>query len=561
MRFCSACGSRFSNDTRYCPIDGQPTMELAEDVERTDPLIGRVLDGRYRIERSVGEGGMGIVYLATHVTLNKRMAVKVLRGEMARDQDVVQRFVQEAQASSAIGHPNIIDISDFGRLPDNAVFFVMEYLEGEPLTDRISRSKGLQVREALPILEQIASALSSAHSAGIVHRDMKPDNIFLIQRGQTRDFVKVLDFGIAKVGGAASKLTKTGTVFGTPHYMSPEQAAGQMVDQRTDIYALGVIMYEMVTGKVPFDADTFMGILSKHMFEPPRPPTEVGEKADLGALEPVILRALAKKPEQRYQSMDDLIVDLGLVRSGERPNLPMTSVPVPNLGPRVNEFARHAPAQTVVQYAPGAQNPQRHADDGADGALGFSRRTIITLFLSVFALLAIGVIAGGAYAFTRRAATVTAAADHVPSSPTPSPNAPTETVPPSSAPVIRTEMVRIESSPGGAAVTVDGATIGVTPVSMPKPTGADVHPIELTLAGYEVARFVVTPSTADVLSIPLAAVVAEAPRVASETRPSTGPRPSSGRLPPSTPAVEIPPPTMVAPAGMMPATDVIDPWE
>ena len=557
MRFCSACGSRFSNDTRYCPIDGQPTMELADDVERTDPLIGRVLDGRYRIERSVGEGGMGIVYLATHVTLNKRMAVKVLRGEMARDQDVVQRFVQEAQASSAIGHPNIIDISDFGRLPDNAVYFVMEYLEGEPLTDRIARSRGLSVREALPILEQIASALSSAHSSGIVHRDMKPDNIFLIQRGQTRDFVKVLDFGIAKVGGAASKLTKTGTVFGTPHYMSPEQAAGQTVDQRTDIYALGVIMYEMVTGKVPFDADTFMGILSKHMFEPPRPPTEVGEKADLGALEPVILRALAKKPEQRYQSMDDLIVDLGLVRSGERPNVPMTAVPVPNLGPRVNEFARNAPAQTIVQPRSGTR--PAHGDENAEGALGFSRRSIITLFLSVFALLAIGVIAGGAYAFTRRASTVTAAADHVPSSPAPSAQpAPAEAP---VAPPIRAATVRIESSPEGATVTVDGAMLGFTPVSMPKPTGDDLRPIELTLAGHEVVHFVVTPATPDVISIPLSAFIAEAPRAASVTRPSGGSRPTGDRPSASAPAIVNPPPTMAAPPGMMPVADVIDPWE
>ena len=187
MRFCSACGSRFSSDTRYCPIDGTPTIERAEEGPRVDPLIGRVLDGRYRVDRAIGEGGMGIVYLATHVALQKRMALKVLRGDMARDQDVVQRFVQEAQASSAIGHPNIIDISDFGRLPDNSVFFVMEMLEGEPLTDRIARSKGLAVRESVVILEQIASALSSAHAAGIVHRDLKPDNIFLIQRGQPID--------------------------------------------------------------------------------------------------------------------------------------------------------------------------------------------------------------------------------------------------------------------------------------------------------------------------------------------------------------------------------------
>ncbi|HJL30506.1 MAG TPA: serine/threonine-protein kinase, partial [Polyangiaceae bacterium LLY-WYZ-15_(1-7)] len=314
MRFCSVCGARFSNDVRFCPHDGQPLDDLPEPAEpEVDPLLGQVLDDRYRIEEILGEGGMGVVYLATHVALNKRMALKVLQGDMAKDETVVARFIQEAQSSSAIGHPNIIDISDFGRLPDGTAYFVMELLEGESLTQLIQRGR-MTIAEVVHVGEQIASALGAAHERGIVHRDLKPDNVQLIQRGNDDRFVKVLDFGIAKVGGASSKLTKTGMIFGTPHYMSPEQAAGQSVDARADIYALGVILYEMCTGSVPFDGDTFMGILSKHMFEEPPRPSEL----DAGgcALEPVVMRALAKKPEDRYPTMEALITDLRRVRDG-----------------------------------------------------------------------------------------------------------------------------------------------------------------------------------------------------------------------------------------------------
>ena len=300
---------------RFCPTDGQPTQQLPEEKqEAVDPLLGSVVDGRYRVDRVIGEGGMGVVYAAMHVTLGKRVALKVLRGEMARDDEVVKRFVQEAQASSSIGHANIIDITDFGRLPDGTSYFVMEYLEGMSLTQLIEQGGSMGSDEALGIIEQVASALSAAHGRGIIHRDLKPDNIYLVKRGQQNHFVKVLDFGIAKVGGANSKLTKTGMVFGTPYYMSPEQAAGQTIDARTDIYALGIIMYEMFTGQVPFDGDTFMGILSKHMFEAPVPPRERVAAAQLPA-EPIILRCLAKRPEDRYPSMDALIGDLRAVDS------------------------------------------------------------------------------------------------------------------------------------------------------------------------------------------------------------------------------------------------------
>ena len=316
MRVCPQCGNEFEGAIQFCPNDGSPTREAAvAGPPPTDPLIGRVIDGRYRIEKQIGEGGMGVVYLASHTVLQKRLALKVLRGDNSKDAEVVQRFMQEAQAATSIGHENIIDISDFGRLPDGSVYFVMEYLDGQSLAAMIQRGGSVPMADAVHIIKQMASALEGAHARGIVHRDLKPDNVFVISQLKDPLFVKVLDFGVAKVGGGASKLTKTGMVFGTPHYMSPEQAAGHTVDQRTDVYALGVIMYEMFTGKVPFDADTFMGILSKHMFEAPIPPTEVSGAA-LGAMETVILRALEKTPDDRYQSMTELLTDLDTVAAG-----------------------------------------------------------------------------------------------------------------------------------------------------------------------------------------------------------------------------------------------------
>ena len=244
------------------------------DHQRQDPLIGQVLDGRYRIEAVIGEGGMGLVYKAVHAALRKPLAVKVLRPEVTKNEQIVARFKQEAQSASQIGNQHIIDISDFGELRDGSTYFVMEFLGGRSLTAALEQDR-FDTPRTIHVAKQLSKALGAAHEIGIVHRDMKPDNVQLIERGDDRDFVKVLDFGIAKVGGGTSKLTQAGQVFGTPHYMSPEQCAGTAVDHRTDIYALGVILYEMATGKVPFDADNLMGILTKHLYENPLPPHDL----------------------------------------------------------------------------------------------------------------------------------------------------------------------------------------------------------------------------------------------------------------------------------------------
>ena len=272
-----------------------------------DPMLGQVLDGRYRVIEKLGEGGMGEVYAAEHVHIEKRVAVKLLRAEIVSNKEAVSRFRQEARSASSIGHKNIIAIEDFGTIADGRIYLCMELLEGAAFNDMISGSQ-LPMDRLLNILIQTGHGLAAAHAKDIVHRDMKPENIFVT----TGDVPKLLDFGIAKVSGADGQnhLTRTGTIFGTPFYMAPEQALGQAVDHRADIYAMGVIMYEVFTGSIPFQGESFMGILTQHITAEPKPvavmAAEHGRQV-APALDEIIVRAMKKDPEERYQTMDELV--------------------------------------------------------------------------------------------------------------------------------------------------------------------------------------------------------------------------------------------------------------
>jgi serine/threonine-protein kinase len=278
-------------------------------------LVGTVVSGRYRIERLLGEGGMGAVYQAEHTHMRKRLAVKVLHSEMSRLPEVVQRFEREAVAASHIDHPNVAGATDFGKLEDGSFFLVLEYVEGKSLRDAITAGR-LELGRALHIARQIAAALSRAHSLGIVHRDLKPENVMLIQRDADADFVKVLDFGIAKVpvGELASEptdgkaLTQLGMVYGTPEYMAPEQALGQHVDARADLYALGIIMYEMLAGKRPFEHDSKVALLGMHVTAPVPKFADRAPAANVPAeVEAIIGKLLAKEAQERFGEAKELI--------------------------------------------------------------------------------------------------------------------------------------------------------------------------------------------------------------------------------------------------------------
>jgi len=323
MRICPQCGDTYGGAEQFCPNDGsrlegtaeleEVPIELVKEEDEPDFFVGSTIQGRYRVLERLGEGGMGVVYVAEHVEIEKRVAVKVLRDDFSKRPEVVQRFRQEARSASKIGHPNIVDVTDFGQLDDGGVFFVMECLEGMGLNE-IARGQPIELARVVPIVEQIARALQAAHEKGIVHRDLKPENVFLIEREGIPEFVKILDFGIAKISDRDSegkRLTKTGMIFGTPEYMSPEQAAGRPLDHRVDIYALGCMMYEMFTGNVPYDGESFMAVLTQHMFEPIPAIEEVYPDTDVPpSVRAVVYKAMAKEVEDRYPDMTSLREDL-----------------------------------------------------------------------------------------------------------------------------------------------------------------------------------------------------------------------------------------------------------
>jgi len=318
---CPKCATHYSERIKFCPFDGEQ-LELAADWDPAeDPLIGQTVSNRYQVVGILAEGGMGTVYRVRHAKLGNLFAMKVLRSDLAEDPEVAERLIGEARATAAIGHPNIVSVSDFGEI-DRALlpglgelklpYFVMECLDGPSLADAIRADGKLEPIRVVHIMIQVAGALEAAHKVGIIHRDLKPANVRLTS-DKGGEIAKVVDFGVAKVIGG-SKRTLPGQVFGTPHYMSPEQGQGQDVDLRTDVYAVGIMIFECLAGTVPFAADTYMGVVTQHMV------TATPELDDAACgelpLAPVVARCLAKDPAARYGSMSDLVAELQVVLDG-----------------------------------------------------------------------------------------------------------------------------------------------------------------------------------------------------------------------------------------------------
>ncbi len=306
---CPACGMRGLE--AYCPNDGQRRV-LRDAIESGDPLVGKVIDGRYAIERRLGQGGMGAVYVATQLLVERRVVVKVMRADTGYDETIRGRFLREARAASRVTHTNVVTIHDFGYTDDGMAYLVMELVQGPSLADVLDVEERLPWRRAAHIVAQVARALEAAHRVGIVHRDVKPGNVMLARDEGGGEIAKVLDFGVARVLDAGdARLTRSGAVMGTPAYMAPEQAAGREVGPAADVYALGAMLFDLVTGQLPFSGQNITDVLLQHMAA--RPPTmrEVApEAAAPGAMEVLVRRCLEKRPERRPGSAMEVADEL-----------------------------------------------------------------------------------------------------------------------------------------------------------------------------------------------------------------------------------------------------------
>jgi serine/threonine protein kinase len=329
VRRCPTCQAQYTSDARVCPMDG------AKLEDTVDPLVGRTIGGRYLVCELIGTGGMGTVYRGRHQLVGRDVALKFLSPRYASDASARERFLREARAANRIDHEHIIDITDFGETADKLVFLVMEYLEGETLSSIIEKGP-LEPRRALTIALQLATALARAHELDVIHRDIKPDNIFVLQR-RGGDFVKLLDFGLAKVLGE-HRLTATGKVFGTPEYLAPEQARGEVLTGAADQYALGCVIYEMLSGLLPFEG-TSADVVIKHLHALPEPPSARYRELPLAReLDGLVLRMMAKNARDRftdaYHLADELRGMLDQLQGGRSSSRPprrsgMLSVPPP----------------------------------------------------------------------------------------------------------------------------------------------------------------------------------------------------------------------------------------
>ncbi len=332
---CPSCGSDFPGINDTCPLDGTK-------LQLKDSLIGTTLAGRYKILSKIGRGGMSVVYKGQHLLMDRIVAIKMLHADLISDPVTISRFQQEAKAVSSLTHPNVILIYDFGLSSQGLPYLVMDYLQGDSLSDIVKRQGHLPVKRCIEIFTQACDALTHAHHKGIIHRDIKPANIMLTIDEDKHEIVKVVDFGIAKMlprdGEEAIKLTQTGEIFGTPLYMSPEQIMGKPLDVRSDIYSLGCVIYESLTGRPPCLGSNAVDTMNKHLVqEPPHFADALPEEYIPEAIEAVVWQALAKDPDKRYQTMNELKQDLLIAggptdwkdSAGKAPTLRATGWQVP----------------------------------------------------------------------------------------------------------------------------------------------------------------------------------------------------------------------------------------
>ncbi len=482
--------------------------------------VGQTI-GNYRLTARLGEGGMGVVYLAEHPVIGKKVALKAIHPELSRNAEVVSRFITEAKSVNQIGHEHIVDIADFGTTPGGEFYFIMEYLQGEAMADRLKREGRLDPTRAMVIGAQIADALDASHEHGIIHRDLKPENIFLLQRGGSKDFVKVLDFGLAKLTQSEEKVThktRAGSVMGTPYYMAPEQCEGKTeIDHRADIYSLGVLLFEMLTGKVPFGGDGYGEIIVKHITMPP--PSVRSLVPELSPeLDLILFRALAKDREQRFQTMAELrdaLLDPNRYASAA----PLVAVPddLSGVARAASPMARSemdissklgpgfGSGNGIVRHSGTAPSTFRQGMGEIIDDLTPKRKTSRALLFAALACVTGAVVAMATQSgHDARPASPIAA---LPSRPT-------------------TVRVNFNSDPDGAMVsTSDGKTLGLTPLSIEVPYSDSAVEYLFKKQGYEVKTMYIVPN----LPSPLFATMQEieAPAAATPVAHKAPPPPSS----------------------------------
>jgi eukaryotic-like serine/threonine-protein kinase len=451
--------------------------------------VGQTI-GNYRLTARLGEGGMGVVYLAEHPVIGKKVALKAIHPELSRNAEVVSRFITEAKSVNQIGHEHIVDIADFGTTPGGEFYFIMEYLQGEAMSDRLKREGRLDATRAMVIGAQIADALDASHEHGIIHRDLKPENIFLLQRGGSKDFVKVLDFGLAKLTQSEEKVThktRAGSVMGTPYYMAPEQCEGKTeIDHRADIYSLGVLLFEMLTGKVPFGGDGYGEIIVKHITMPP--PSVRSLVPELSPeLDLILFRALAKDREQRFQTMAELrdaLLD---------PNRYASAAPVVAVPDDLSGVARAASPMArsemdissklgpgfgsgngIVRHSGTAPSTFRQGMGEIIDDLTPKRKTSRALLFAALACVTGAVVAMATQ--SRHDARPVGPIAALPSRPT-------------------TVRVNFNSDPDGAMVsTSDGKTLGLTPLSIEVPYSDSAVEYLFKKQGYEGKTMYIVPN-------------------------------------------------------------------
>jgi eukaryotic-like serine/threonine-protein kinase len=400
VKFCTACGAEYGDEILFCQRDGTPlrAQETARD------LVGQIVAERYHIQKKLGEGGMGQVYLAEHVKMGRRCAIKIMAQSMMNDADAISRFNREAANASRISHPHVCAVYDFGETREGLIYLAMEYIEGKTLSALLDEGGAMPLPRAAGIISQTADALQAAHDLGIVHRDLKPDNI-MVMTTRGRDIVKVVDFGIAKATDAKSsmqKVTKTGLVVGTPEYMSPEQLSGDACDGRSDLYSLALVFYRMITGKLPFEADTAQETMIKRLTDEPMPLAEARPDLHFPVLVQTVLnRSLTRSPADRYATAVEFGRDLATATASmtgvdleagtqvvkqEEIDKVLATVPATRVDPEVQRISQGL--KTVVAKAGAAGNA-----GGREGGKAVKKSPVVPI-----AAVVLIAVAGGAYA-------------------------------------------------------------------------------------------------------------------------------------------------------------------